>query len=108
MRSHSRVATERRTAVLRSADPGKPHIKYYKGDRRGDFRASVSPTPVRFDLRFGTSVESQIATGSTARSSVVETNWQEHKRCEPCEVGSSARESQKLKRRRKKIDIICA
>ncbi len=61
---------------LRSDDPGNPHIKYYESDRRCYFRASLTPTHVRFDLRFVTSADNQSGTGYTARSWVVETSWQ--------------------------------
>jgi alkaline phosphatase D len=52
--------------------PGNPHIKYYEGDRRGYFKASVTPKHMRLDLRFVTSVESPGGTGYTERSWVVE------------------------------------
>ena len=37
--------------------PYNPHIKYYEGDRRGYFKATVTPRQMRLDLRFVTSVE---------------------------------------------------
>jgi alkaline phosphatase D len=52
--------------------PGNPHIKYYEGDRRGYFTASVTPTHMRLDLRFVTSVESPGGAGYAERSWVVE------------------------------------
>ncbi len=52
--------------------PFNPHIKYYEGDRRGYFKASVTPKRMRLDLRFVTSVESQSGSGYTAGSWVVE------------------------------------
>jgi alkaline phosphatase D len=51
--------------------PYNPHIKYYEGDRRGYFMASVTPKQMRLDLRFVTSVENPNGTGSTAKSFVV-------------------------------------
>jgi phosphodiesterase/alkaline phosphatase D-like protein len=58
--------------VLRVDDPFNPHIKYYEGDRRGYFKASVTPKGMRLDLRFVTSVKSQSGSGYTAGSWVVE------------------------------------
>ena len=34
--------------------PFNPHIKYYEGDRRGYFKASVTQERIRLDLRFVT------------------------------------------------------
>ncbi len=52
--------------------PFNPHIKYYEGDRRGYFNATVTEKYMRFDLRFVTSVESPGGTGYAERSWVVE------------------------------------
>lgn len=52
--------------------PCNPHIKYYEGDRRGDFKATVTPGLMRLDLRFVTSVEAPGGTGCTERCFVVE------------------------------------
>ena len=49
-----------------------PHIKYFEGDKRGYFKASVTPTRMRLDLRFVTSVENQDGEGYTEKSFVVE------------------------------------
>jgi phosphodiesterase/alkaline phosphatase D-like protein len=46
-------------------------VKYYEGDRRGYFKATVTPRQMRLDLRFVTTVESPAATGYTAGSWVV-------------------------------------
>jgi phosphodiesterase/alkaline phosphatase D-like protein len=43
--------------------PYNPHIKYYEGDRRGYFKATVTPKQMRLDLRFVTSVEHTLGTG---------------------------------------------
>ena len=51
--------------------PYNPHIKYYEGDRRGYFAATVTAKQMRLDLRFVTSVEKQNGTGYTERSFVV-------------------------------------
>jgi alkaline phosphatase D len=51
--------------------PYNPHIKYYEGDRRGYFKATVSRTEMRLDLRFVTSVENPSGTGYAERSWVV-------------------------------------
>jgi alkaline phosphatase D len=48
--------------------PFNPHIKYYEGDKRGYFLATVSPREVQFDLRFMTSVESEGGFGYLERS----------------------------------------
>jgi alkaline phosphatase D len=52
--------------------PYNPHIKYYEGDRRGYFMASVTRQRMQLDLRFVTSVEDPAGTGYTERSFVVE------------------------------------
>jgi alkaline phosphatase D len=52
--------------------PGNPHIKYYEGDRRGYFKATVTPERMMVDLRFVTSVEDPNGIGYTERSWVVE------------------------------------
>jgi alkaline phosphatase D len=52
--------------------PDNPHIKYYEGDRRGYFKATVTPERIRVDLRFVTSVESPNGIGYAEGSWVVE------------------------------------
>jgi alkaline phosphatase D len=52
--------------------PFNPHIKYYEGDRRGYFKATVTPQQMRLDLRFVTSVENPGGTGYAEASWVVE------------------------------------
>jgi alkaline phosphatase D len=52
--------------------PFNAHIKYYEGDRRGYFKATVTPERMRLDLRFVTSVQNQSGTGYAAGSWVVE------------------------------------
>ena len=52
--------------------PFNPHIKYYEGDLRGYFMATVTPQRTRFDLRFMTSVEDPNGFGYTGGSWVVE------------------------------------
>ena len=52
--------------------PFNPHIKYYEGDRRGYFKASLTPQRLRVDLRFVTSVESPAGVGYPEASWVVE------------------------------------
>jgi alkaline phosphatase D len=52
--------------------PFNPHIKYYEGDRRGYFMATVTRKEMRLDLRFVTSVENPNGTGYAERSWVVE------------------------------------
>jgi alkaline phosphatase D len=37
--------------------PYNPHISYYEGDRRGYFKATITPELMKLDLRFMTSVE---------------------------------------------------
>ncbi len=49
-----------------------PHIKYYEGDKRGYFRATVTPQRMELDLRFVSSVWDQNAVGHTEQSWVVE------------------------------------
>jgi alkaline phosphatase D len=51
--------------------PYNPHIRYYEGDRRGYFKATVTRTEMRLDLRFVTSVEDPAGTGYAERSWVV-------------------------------------
>ena len=36
--------------------PFNPHIKYYEGDKRGYFMATVTPGQMQLDLRFVTTV----------------------------------------------------
>ena len=52
--------------------PCNPHIKYFEGDKRGYFKASVTSERMRLDLRFVTSVEGQDGEGYTQKSFVVE------------------------------------
>lgn len=52
--------------------PFNPHIKYFEGDKRGYFAATVTPRQLRVDLRFMTSVEDRNGTGYDAASFVVE------------------------------------
>ena len=52
--------------------PYNPHIKYYEGDRRGYFKASVTPKAMKLDLRFVTSVENQAGSGYAEGSWIVE------------------------------------
>jgi alkaline phosphatase D len=52
--------------------PFNPHIKYYEGDRRGYFKARVTPQRMQLDLRFVTSVENPTGTGYSGGSWVVE------------------------------------
>jgi phosphodiesterase/alkaline phosphatase D-like protein len=56
----------------RDVIPFNPHIRYYEGDRRGYFKATVTPRQMRVDLRFVTTVESPTAAAYTAASWVVE------------------------------------
>ena len=51
--------------------PSNPHIKYFEGDRRGYFKASLTRERMQVDLRFMTSVESPGGTGYAAGSWVV-------------------------------------
>ena len=52
--------------------PHNPHIKYYEGDKRGYFMATVTPTHTQLDLRFMNTVENAAGTGATARTFIVE------------------------------------
>jgi alkaline phosphatase D len=52
--------------------PFNPHIKYFEGDRRGYFKATVTPDHMRLDLRFVTSVENPGGTGYTEQSFIVQ------------------------------------
>ena len=52
--------------------PFNPHIKYYEGDKRGYFIATVTRQQMKLDLRFMTSVEDSNGVGYTERSFVVE------------------------------------
>jgi len=52
--------------------PFNPHIKYYDGDPRGYFKATVTHNQMRVDLRFVTSVENAGGTGYTQGSWIVE------------------------------------
>ncbi|MGH8567546.1 MAG: hypothetical protein ACREXU_05875 [Gammaproteobacteria bacterium] len=52
--------------------PFNPHIKYYEGDKRGYFKATVTPKRMQLDLRFVSSVEDPNGVGHTERSWVVE------------------------------------
>jgi len=52
--------------------PFNPHIRYYEGDRRGYFRATVTPKQMKLDLRFVTTVENPGGTGYTQGSWIVE------------------------------------
>jgi alkaline phosphatase D len=52
--------------------PFNPHIKYYEGDRRGYFKATVTPARMRLDLRFVTTVESPISAAYTEKSWIVQ------------------------------------
>jgi alkaline phosphatase D len=83
--SHPTIATEFVTPAITTGGDGtpygpyygpmipfNPHIKYYEGDRRGYFAATVTPARMRLDLRFVTSVEDPNGTGYTERSWVVE------------------------------------
>ncbi len=54
--------------------PYNPHIRYYEGDRRGYFKATVTPKRMKLDLRFVTSVENPSGTGYAERSWVVQDN----------------------------------
>jgi alkaline phosphatase D len=52
--------------------PYNPHIKYFEGDKRGYFMATIEPKRMQLDLRFMHSVEDPEATGYLERSWVVE------------------------------------
>jgi alkaline phosphatase D len=51
--------------------PFNPHIRYYEGDRRGYFKATVTPKQMRCDLRFVNTVESPTSAAYTEASWVV-------------------------------------
>jgi alkaline phosphatase D len=52
--------------------PYNPHIRYYEGDRRGYFLATVTRKQMKLDLRFVTSVEDPNGLGYKEASWVVE------------------------------------
>jgi alkaline phosphatase D len=52
--------------------PYNPHIKFYEGDRRGYFKATLTPAWMRVDLRFVTSVEQPAGSGYAAGSWLVQ------------------------------------
>jgi alkaline phosphatase D len=52
--------------------PYNPHIKFYEGDKRGYFAATVTPKRLELELRFMTSVENPSGTGYTEGSWIVE------------------------------------
>jgi alkaline phosphatase D len=52
--------------------PYNPHIKYFEGDRRGYFKATITPSLLQLDLRFVSSVEDPAGTGYTEASFIVE------------------------------------
>ena len=52
--------------------PYNPHIKYFEGDKRGYFKATVTPQLMRLDLRFVDTVENPNGTGHTEKSFIVE------------------------------------
>lgn len=52
--------------------PYNPHIKYYEGDRRGYFKASVTADEMSVDLHFVTSVENPEGTGYVEASFLIE------------------------------------
>lgn len=54
--------------------PFNPHIKYFEGDKRGYFRASVTRERLALDLRFVTAVEDPAGTAYTEKSFVVESD----------------------------------
>jgi len=67
---HSRVKVN----SIRNPDlmiPFNPHIKYYEGDKRGYFVATVTPKQMRLDLRLMSSVKNKNGTGHTEKSFVV-------------------------------------
>jgi alkaline phosphatase D len=51
--------------------PYNPHIKYYEGDRRGCFTATLTNKRAQFDLRFVTNVQSPNGTGYAQNSWLV-------------------------------------
>jgi alkaline phosphatase D len=66
------VKTRVRNPVFLTGDwHSNPHIRYYEGDRRGYFAATVTADEMRLDLRFVTSVEDSTAVGYTERSFTV-------------------------------------
>jgi alkaline phosphatase D len=52
--------------------PYNPHIKFYEGDKRGYFKATLAPSEMRVDLRYVTSVESAAGKGYAAGSWIVQ------------------------------------
>lgn len=52
--------------------PYNPHVRYYDGDRRGYFLATLKADQLRMDLRLMTSVERKSGRGYAARSWVVQ------------------------------------
>jgi alkaline phosphatase D len=52
--------------------PYNPHIKYFEGDRRGYFAATVTREQVEFELRFVSSVQRQDGVGAREATFVVE------------------------------------
>lgn len=48
--------------------PHNPHIRYYEGDRRGYFKATLTPQHLRLDVRFVTTVESRVAARDTRKA----------------------------------------
>jgi len=52
--------------------PFNPHIKYYEGDKRGYFKATVTESEMELDLRFMTSVEDPNGVGYTERTFFVQ------------------------------------
>lgn len=52
--------------------PHNPHIKYFEGDRRGYFLATVTPQRMELDLRFVTSVEDATGVGYAEQRFVVQ------------------------------------
>jgi alkaline phosphatase D len=56
----------------RCPDLGNPHIRYYEGDRRGYFLATVRRSVMQIDLRFVTSVEDANGTGYKEANWVIE------------------------------------
>ena len=49
-----------------------PHIRYFEGDRRGYFAATVTADRLEAELRFVTSVEDPGGSGYTERTFTVE------------------------------------
>jgi alkaline phosphatase D len=52
--------------------PHNPHIRYYEGDRRGYFTATLTPRQMRLELRFMTSVDNPGGIGYTEGSRIVQ------------------------------------